>query len=82
MNKHIETILVKHRFNYIEEIKVRQAKNAIFSYKIRVITKNVGTHKFIYYILYQKNAGGLFICFRPPDFLEFYNIFFNFVTIS
>ena len=37
MNKHIETILVKHRFNYIEEIKVRQAKNAIFSYKIRVI---------------------------------------------
>jgi hypothetical protein len=27
--KHIETILVKHRFNYIEQSIVRQGKNAI-----------------------------------------------------
>jgi hypothetical protein len=30
MMKHIETILIKHRFNYIEQKVVRQGKNIFF----------------------------------------------------
>jgi len=38
--KHIETILVKHRFNYIEQSIVRQGKNAIFLAFRRIFPAN------------------------------------------
>jgi len=33
MMKHIETILIKHRFNYIEQKMVSQGKNVFFLLK-------------------------------------------------
>jgi len=44
--KHIETILVKHRFNYIEHCKVRQGKYAIFLVFMRIFSTNTSVPTF------------------------------------
>lgn len=54
MNKHIETILIKHRFNYIEETLVRQGKNQIISIQPYIVIKVFPYHTKICILYYSQ----------------------------